>query len=134
MKKKMVFKLMSCLLLSTFAGCHKPVKGVVLLPDPKNGVPAIYAETGGSLEFRSEAPEFVIVWAGADPCEETEFVGNSHQPVTCTIRKDLAPGKYSYTVEEKSLPPGNGQPPPLVPPPPTQGTMYIRPCPRPCSW
>ena len=131
--KKKIFKLMTCALLGSFVGCHKPVKGVVLLPDPKNGVPGIYAETGGSLEFRSDAPEFVITWTGTNPCEETEFAGSSHRPVTCTIRKDIAPGTYSYTVDEKFVPPGDGQPPP-PPPLPIGGTMYIRPCPRPCSW
>lgn len=131
--KKKIFKLMTCVLLGSFTGCHKPVKGVVLLPDPKNGVPAIYAEAGGSLEFKSEAPEFVITWS-TNPCKETEFVGNSHQPVTCTIRKDIAPGTYTYTVDEKLVPPGDGQPPPSPPPLPIGGTMYIRPCPRPCSW
>jgi hypothetical protein len=133
-KKKMVFKLMSCLLLSAFTGCHKPVKGVVLLPDPKNGVPAIYAEAGGSLEFKSEAPEFVITWTGKNPCEETELAGSDHQSVTCTIPKNIAPGTYTYTVDESHFPPG--QPPPTFPPPipPFQGTMYIRPCPRPCYW
>ena len=131
--KKKIFKLMTCVLLGSFTGCHKPVKGVVLLPDPKNGVPAIYAEAGGSLEFKSEAPEFVITWS-TNPCKETEFVGNSHQSVTCTIRKDIAPGTYTYTVDEKLVPPGDGQPPPSPPPLPIGGTMYIRPCPRPCSW
>jgi hypothetical protein len=131
--KKKIFKLMTCVLLGSFTGCHKPVKGVVLLPDPKNGVPAIYAEAGGSLEFKSEAPEFVITWS-TNPCKETEFVGNSHQPVTCTIRKDIAAGTYTYTVDEKLVPPGDGQPPPSPPPLPIGGTMYIRPCPRPCSW
>lgn len=132
MKKQMIFKLMTCVLLGSFVGCHKPVKGVMLLPDPKNGIPAIYAETGGSVEFKSEAPEFVITWTGKNPCQETELAGSNHQSVTCTIPKTTEPGTYTYTADEHLLPPGNGQPPPTLPP--FQGVMYIRPCPRPCYW
>jgi hypothetical protein len=126
----MILKVMTCLLLGSFAGCHKPAKGVILLPDPKNGIPAIYAETGGSVEFKSEAPDFVITWIDKNPCQETQFAGSDHQSVTCTIPKTTAPGKYTYTVDEHLLPPGNGQPPS----PPIQFVMYIRPCPRPCYW
>jgi hypothetical protein len=125
-KKQILIMSMLCLLSGVFVGCYKPVKAVVLLP--KSGAPTIYAETGGSLEFKSEVPSFSITWKGANPCVEKTLAATGGRSVTCNIPKDTAPGEYTFIVNEDQID-QSGQAQPM---PPTEHIMSIKPCHVPC--
>jgi hypothetical protein len=158
MKKESLFlSFPLCLLLGALAGCsrpcpapgpastppagNKPVNAVVLLPDPKEGPPAVYAEQGGTLEFRSEMPSFTVTMSDPSPCSEgSTLSGTSSQPAICTIAPDVKLRKYAYTITVNRVagekPPtkarkkkGGGQ---KLQPPPFHGVMYVRGCHQPC--
>ena len=117
---------MLCLLSGVFIGCHKPVNAVILLP--RSGAPTIYAEMGGSLEFKSEVPSFSITWKGTNPCVEKTLAATKGESVTCNIPKSAQEGEYPFTINEDQID-QSGQAQPV---PPIEYILSIKPCHVPC--
>jgi hypothetical protein len=135
MKKQALIIFATCALLSAVSGCHQPVNGVVLLPNRGSyptDPPAIYAEEGGTLEFRDEtpgAPPFQVELTDPDVCKEgREFASKSvtigdkeFQSATCHVNKKE--GDFKYMIHK-----GKGEDLPPIP-----REFYVRPCPTPCK-
>jgi len=152
------------LLLGALAGCHGPTKGVIIFgnglapatytetskgglvvlpngpdPTPKTAPSlVVYAEAGGSINFRSESPTtFEIHWTTQDglnsatgPCPDiTE--GSSANPKKCVIPKDILKNapvlRYYFTITEDGVRKKNENNQPIV------HNAVIKPCNQPCK-
>jgi hypothetical protein len=146
-QKLVVFTI--CLLLGAFAGCkdkNKPVNSVIQLSDKlptKPGVPGvgIYAEEGGTLQFRSESksyPYFKITIDDNGVCSEgstlygvagdPNVVGSIGTPATCHVTKT---SQFTFMTDEASTP----EELKLLPSKRHNGpfTAYTKPCPPVCK-
>jgi hypothetical protein len=119
-------------LLSVVSGCHDPVKGVVMVADSNDNPPGEYAETGGTVEFRSDSkkyPNFEVTVYPNLCTESNPLKGTNIQPVTCHIPKNATLGRYTFTITEQDAQ-RNASPNP--PPPPIP--FNVKQCPAPCKW
>jgi hypothetical protein len=133
-----------CLLSGAFAGCHQPVASVIELSD-KNpsmpGVPGIYAEQGGTIQFRSEStqyPYFKITIDDNGACKEgptlygvagdPNKVGSIGTPATCHVIKT---SQFTFSTDESTSREALDNPPS----PRHNGPFatYTRPCPPVCK-
>lgn len=128
MKKQGSLIFLICLLMAT-AGCrHKPVKAIVLIPSAVNQIPSVYAEHGGTLEFRMDkgSPEnstFEVQFSQQVCDPNDKLAGTNTQPVTCHVTAQA--GDYDVTILETL---GNTQNVPPRKVPPREIKAYVRPC------
>jgi hypothetical protein len=127
-KKQSPFLFLICLLIA-ITGCRqKPAKSIVLIPSSDNEPPSVYAEPGGTLEFKMDegTPEgstFQVQFS-APVCDPKDNLnGTNTQPVTCHITAQS--GDSDVTIAETIGGAGSTAPPP--------GRVkrlkaYIRPC------
>ena len=128
MKKQSPLLLLICLLMAT-TGCHqKPAKSVVLIPSSDNEVPSVYAEQGGTLEFKIDdgtpAGSTFQVQFSQPVCDPNDNLnGTNTQPVTCHVTAQS--GDYDVTISETI---GAIGPTPPRTVPPRRVKAYVRPC------
>jgi hypothetical protein len=102
-----------CVLLSAASGCRRPVKAVVLIPDQgaHGGDKAgIYAEKGGTVEFRDETPnatQFEVRFDDPSVCTGNEksiesqpvkIAKREFQVATCHLDKGHKDGYFGFTL------------------------------------
>jgi len=132
----------------------KPSSIVITVPDPDTFPVTTYGDLGGTIEFRSDAPNyphFEIQFAGNNPEDsliDRTFVGTNDSPLMITINKEGAftywvtyltdeahqyrmnhPDPTSDTVREFSASTADPAPPTPPPPPPAPrlGPFFV-PC------
>jgi len=127
-KKQKPLLLALCVLLA-ITGCHhKPAKSVVLIPGSDTDVPSVYAEHGGTLEFKMDdgTPSGSIfeIQFSQPVCDPNDNLnGTNTQPVTCHVTAQS--GDYDVTINETI---GGIGPTPPRNVPPKHVKAYIRPC------
>jgi hypothetical protein len=143
MKKLRLFVLitMTGMLVGAVAGCHRPVKATIWVPDPPGQTqPGAYAEERGTLEFWAQTttdPVFdvyitSVTNGSVSPCTEdvqplvskVKKVGKGHfQVAICHVKKG---GTGDYTVQITP----HGQDKDGTTP---VKTFYVRACPPGCT-
>jgi hypothetical protein len=127
-KKQVSLIVLICVLMAT-AGCrHRPVKAIVLIPSADNESPSVYAEEGGTLEFRMDkgTPEnstFEIQFSQQVCNPNDKLEGTNTQPVTCHVTAKS--GDYDVTITETI---GGTKTTPRHKVPPREIKAYVRPC------
>lgn len=110
------------------AGCrHKPFKAIILIPSAENEIPSVYAEHGGTLEFRMDegVPEnstFEVQFLQQVCDPNDKLSGTNTQPVTCHITGEG--GDYDVTILE-TIGGTQNHPPRTVT---KEIKAYVRPC------
>lgn len=78
---------------------NNPVSAVIMVADPDESPVLVYAEEGGTLEWRSESPnypEFEILFVGDSPAEANDkLFGTTKDPVVVHATKL---GTYHYKI------------------------------------
>lgn len=103
MKKQSPFLLPICLLMA-LTGCrHKPATSIVLIPSSDNEPLSVYAEHGGTLEFKMDegipAGSTFQVQFSAPVCDANDNLnGTNTQPVTCHVTAQS--GDYDAAITE----------------------------------
>ncbi len=106
---------------------RKPISAVITVPDPDNTPCTGHAEQGGTLEWRSEAPnypEFEVIFAGTNPYDDKiddVLRGTTTKPIVVRLDKT---GEFTYTVRHYHK---NGKPCDTQ-----QFDVHIQPCPKGC--
>ena len=136
MKNQRLVVFTICLLSGAFAGCHEPAKSVIELSDnhPKYpGVPGIYAEEGGTIQFRSESTKYpyfkITITDDNGVCKEGDALyGSVGTPATCHVMKT---SQFTFWTDEST----SRQALDHLPSPRHNGpfTGYTKPCPPVCK-
>jgi hypothetical protein len=81
---------------------HKPLSAIVTVPDPDSKPVATHVEVGGTLQWRSDSPNyprFEIQFVGPNPFNDNEndkFDGENLRPVVMHLKKT---GEYHYKIK-----------------------------------
>jgi hypothetical protein len=126
-----------CVLLSAVSGCRRPIRAIVLIPDPgalNSDKARIYAWKDGTVEFRDETPNaapFQVKFDDPTVCTEGKALIDSKpvktgqrefQSATCHLDREHKGGYVTFTLLRDGHP---------IDPDPRHIDFRI--CPEPCK-